>query len=160
MTERQMIPFSHSKWLSGMDDRKRSIYWKTDTGRARKSFDEHNSCRKREKSKCIHQQRMIRNKYAFFSFLSLPSITHYLPVTIGRVSNLEVEGVKWGRGRVMMTPADVPIQRRSLQVNRHVTRKQASLCWRMMSSQPERESEWVSYVIISRESKKVATLDK
>lgn len=35
-----------------------------------------------------------------------------------------------------MTPAEVPIQRRSLHARSAVTRRQAALCCRMMSSQP------------------------
>ena len=44
-------------------------------------------------------------------------------------------GVKCGNVTVSMTPALVPTHSRSLHVNSDVTRKQAALCWRMMSSQ-------------------------
>lgn len=43
--------------------------------------------------------------------------------------------VELDTGRFSSTPALVPIQSRSLQASNEVIRKQAALCWRMMSSQ-------------------------
>lgn len=58
------------------------------------------------------------------------------PVTGGIVPNFPVVGVTWGNGIVSRTPADVPIHKRSLQCTKAVTRRQAALCCRIMSSQP------------------------
>ena len=41
-----------------------------------------------------------------------------------------------GSGRFRITPAELPIQSRSLQTTSDVTRRQAVLCCRMMLSQP------------------------
>lgn len=60
----------------------------------------------------------------------------YLPETFGAVSSLPVVAVRCGNGNVSTTPADVPIQSRSLQASNAVTRKHAVLCCRMISSQP------------------------
>ena len=58
-----------------------------------------------------------------------------IPVTVGQLIVLRVVvEVILGTGIVRITPALVPTQRRSLQINSAVTRRQAVLCCRIISS--------------------------
>jgi len=59
-----------------------------------------------------------------------------IPVTTGGVESRDEMGVKWGVGIVRITPALVPTHTRSWQTSMDVTRRQAALCCRIMSSQP------------------------
>lgn len=61
-----------------------------------------------------------------------------LPVTLSEEDIFEAFTGTWGNGIVKMTPALVPTHSRSLQANNEVIRKHAALCWRIMSSQPEK----------------------
>ena len=54
------------------------------------------------------------------------------PVAVVPHLRTEVDAVMEGRGFVRITPADVPIQRRSLQMRRDVILRQADLCCRMI----------------------------
>lgn len=59
-----------------------------------------------------------------------------LPETGGGCGNLWVDDLMWGMGTVRRTPALVPIHKRSLHDKSAVTRRQAALCCRIISSQP------------------------
>ena len=59
-------------------------------------------------------------------------------VAEGQLRREAVLAVIVGSGNVKTTPALVPIQRRSLQASRAVTRRQAALCWRMIASEPKK----------------------
>lgn len=63
-----------------------------------------------------------------------------IPTTEGIVVNFVEVAVICGRGIVSSTPAEVPIQRRSLQAKSEVTRRHAALCCRIISSQPNYEN--------------------
>jgi len=57
------------------------------------------------------------------------------PVTVGELTVALVDvRVSLGSGSVKITPALVPTQSRSRHASSVVTRRQAILCWRMMSS--------------------------
>ena len=59
-----------------------------------------------------------------------------LPVTNGGEDNRDDVEVRCGVGMVRITPALVPTHNKSRHASIDVTRKQAALCWRIMSSQP------------------------
>lgn len=68
--------------------------------------------------------------------LTWPVCPWGIPETLGEETSTEVvDGVIRGEERVIMVPAEVPIQRRSLQAKRAVIRRQAALCCLIISSQ-------------------------
>lgn len=78
---------------------------------------------------------------SFSSFL-IKIWLNYVPVTIGwsRILLYELTlplDLHDAAGIVRITPALVPIQIKSLHASSDVTRRQAALCWRMISSQLE-----------------------
>lgn len=75
-----------------------------------------------------------------------------LPVTKGGEDSRDDVGVRWGVGMVKITPALVPTHKRSRNSIIDVTRKQAALCWRIMSSQPEINDNTKRYIIITQHS--------
>lgn len=69
-----------------------------------------------------------------------------LPVTIGcRREFRVVRDVIFGVVTVRITPALVPTHKRSLQTIKQVNRRQADLCWRMISSQSEKITMYSLY---------------
>ncbi len=60
----------------------------------------------------------------------------FKPVTQGGEDSRDDVGVRCGVGMVRITPALVPTHKRSRHTIMDVTRKQAALCWRIISSQP------------------------
>ena len=75
---------------------------------------------------------------------------YFLPVMFGdEMSCFVVVCDIFGTGRVRMTPALVPIHNRSLHARRHVMRRQAVLCCRIMSSEPGEENMRETYKIVS-----------